>query len=365
VIVLLAGGGTAGHIEPALATAAALARRDPDVQVRMLGTRRGLETTLVPARGLPLDLIEPVPLPRRPSGDLLRLPGRLRSAVRDVRRLISEHRIDVVAGFGGYVALPAYLAARGRVPIVVHEANARPGLANRVGARFATAVAAATAPVLPGATVIGMPLSRSIADCDRAAGRAAARAGWGLADDRPVLLVTGGSQGARRLNQALIGALPDLLATGVQVLHVTGRQNEPDVRTAVAEVGVTEGAGYVLVPYVDDMATAYAAADLTVCRAGMMTVAETTTVGLPAIYVPLPIGNGEQRLNATPVAAAGGAVIVDDVELDGARLLAEVLPLIRNPATLDRMGAAAASLGRRDADDRLAGMIFDAVRTRS
>lgn len=359
--VLLAGGGTAGHVEPALATADALRRRDPGIRVRLLGTARGLETTLVPERGYPLDLVEPVPLPRRPSTDLLRLPLRLQRAVREVRRLISEYSVDVVAGFGGYVALPAYLGARGRVPLVVHEANARPGLANRVGARWAVRVATATAPVLPGATVVGMPLRRSITATDRAAARTDARAGWQLDPSAPVLLVTGGSQGARRLNLALLAALPELLAAGVQVLHVTGLRNEPDVRAALAERGLTEAAGYRLVPYVADMASAYAAADLAVCRAGMMTVAETTTVGLPAIFVPLPIGNGEQRLNAEPVAAAGGAVIVPDADLDGPRLLAEVLPLIGDPQRLAAMGRAAASLGRRDADERLAEIIIAAA----
>src|SRR5579875_1006298 len=247
---MLAGGGTAGHIEPALATAEALRRRDPGTGVRLLGTGRGLESTLVPARGLPLDLIEPVPLPRRPSADLLGLPFRLRRAVRQVRALLVEHRIDVVAGFGGYVALPAYLAARGRVPVVVHEANARPGLANRVGARWAVRVATANSPVLPGAVVLGMPLRRSIADCDRAAGRAAALDSWRLHPSAPVLLVTGGSQGARRINEALVSALPELLAAGIQVLHVTGRRNEADVRAALAARGIEASDGYRLVPYV-------------------------------------------------------------------------------------------------------------------
>src|SRR3954447_16712914 len=144
--VLLAGGGTAGHIEPALALADALRREDPTVSVTALGTERGLETRLVPERGYPLELIPPVPLPRRVTPGLFAVPGRLSASVRAASAAIIRTGADVVVGFGGYVALPAYLAARRRrVPIVVHEANARPGLANRIGARFTKYVASAPA----------------------------------------------------------------------------------------------------------------------------------------------------------------------------------------------------------------------------
>jgi UDP-N-acetylglucosamine--N-acetylmuramyl-(pentapeptide) pyrophosphoryl-undecaprenol N-acetylglucosamine transferase len=358
---MLAGGGTAGHIEPALATAEALRRMDPATGIRLLGTPRGLETTLVPARGFPLDLVDPVPLPRRPSPDLARLPRRLQRAVAATRGLLSEHGIQVVVGFGGYAALPAYLAARGRLPVVVHEANARPGLANRLGARWAVTVATAGVTRWPRAVVVGMPMRRSISQCDRAAGRVVARAAFGWPADPPALLVTGGSQGARRLNLALLEALPDLLAAGVLVLHVTGGANIDAVRSAAADRGIDPDGDYRAVAYVEDMATAYAATDLAVCRAGMMTVAETTTVGLPAVYVPLPIGNGEQRLNAAPVVAAGGALLVDDADLTGDRLRGTVLPLITQADRLGQMAVAAASLGRRDADDRLARLVCDAV----
>ena len=140
VSVVVAGGGTAGHVEPALALADAVRRAVPETRITALGTQRGLETTLVPQRGYPLELIPAVPLPRKPSAELLRLPLRVRAAVRRVREVLNAVDADVVVGFGGYVALPAYLAARGRVPIVVHEANARAGLANKVGARLATRV---------------------------------------------------------------------------------------------------------------------------------------------------------------------------------------------------------------------------------
>jgi UDP-N-acetylglucosamine--N-acetylmuramyl-(pentapeptide) pyrophosphoryl-undecaprenol N-acetylglucosamine transferase len=365
VRVLLAGGGTAGHVEPALATADALRALDPTGAVTMLGTERGLESRLVPARGYPLELIEPVPLPRRLSPDLARVPARLRRAVAQTAAIIERLEIDVVAGFGGYVALPAYLAARRRrVPVVVHEANARPGLANRVGARFAAAVAVAT-PVaaFPRATHVGMPMRRAVSELDRASHRDAARKEWGFDAERPVLFVFGGSQGARRLNTAVVDAAAELVGAGIQVLHATGAANHDDVTDALARAGV--GAGFVVVAYVDDMPAAYAAADLAVCRSGAMTVAEVTAVGLPAVFVPLPIGNGEQRLNAEPVVRAGGALIVEDERVDASMLRDVALPLLRDPQRLAAMSAAAAGLGRRNADVALAGIIRDvAERTR-
>ena len=361
--VLLAGGGTAGHVEPALATADALRRLDPDCELALLGTERGLETRLVPARGYRLELIDPVPLPRRISPDLARVPTRLRRAVHQAGEVIDRMNADVVVGFGGYVALPAYLAVRRRrIPLVIHEANARPGLANRVGARFAAAIAVATpVPSLPRAVHIGMPLRQSVSTLDRHGARPAARKHWGF-DDRPVLFVFGGSQGARRLNEAAVGAAERLIAAGVQVLHATGINNHDDVLTQLKDAGV--GDGYVAVPYVDDMPSAYSAADLALCRAGAMTVAEVTAVGLPAIFVPLPIGNGEQRFNAEPVVAAGGGVLVADDLMTPAALLDAALPLLTDPARLDAMSASAAKFGRTDADAVLAEMVLDAAARR-
>ena len=301
--VVVAGGGSAGHIEPALAFADAMLRRDPEAQVTALGTERGLDTRLIPARGYALDLIPPVPIPRRPSGDLLAVPGLLREAVAAAARVLRERQADVLVGFGGYVAAPAYLAARRlRVPIVVHEANPRPGWANRLGARL-TPYVATTFPETPIAhgRRLGLPIRRSIATLDRAALRGEARATFGLDPDRPTLLVTGGSQGAKRLNDAASGAALRLRSAGVQVLHATGTAHTVTVPDPVAGAPP-----YVVLPYLDRMDLAYAAADLVLCRAGANTVVELTAVGLPAAYVPLPIGNGEQELIARPVGAAGG-----------------------------------------------------------
>jgi UDP-N-acetylglucosamine--N-acetylmuramyl-(pentapeptide) pyrophosphoryl-undecaprenol N-acetylglucosamine transferase len=360
VRVLLAGGGTTGHIAPALATADALRRIDPQVAVTALGTARGLETRLVPAAGYPLELIPPVPLPRRLQAALLAVPARLAGAVRAAGRVLERTGADVVVGFGGYVALPAYLAAlRRRVPIVVHEANARPGLANRLGARCTSHVAVSFAGTpLPHAIVTGLPIRRSVADLDRVAGRSSARAAFALSQDRPVLLVTGGSQGARSLNRAVAGAAPRLLDAGVQVLQAAGAHNVDDVRSALPE----KRPGWVVLSYVDEMEQAYAAADLALCRAGANTVTEMAAVGLPAVYVPLPIGNGEQRRNAAPVVRAGGGLLVADADLSADAVADTVLALTADPRRLAAMSTAARRAGHPDADVALARMALAAAR---
>jgi len=355
--VLMAGGGTAGHTSPLLATADALRRLDADLAVTALGTPRGLEVRVVPEAGYPLELVPPVPLPRKVGADLFRVPGRLRRAVTAALDVVDRVQPDVVVGFGGYVSVPAYVAARRRrVPIVVHEGNALPGIANKLGARMTTHVATS----FPGTelrhgTYIGLPIRRMISTLDRQARRLEAREAFGLDSDRPTLLVTGGSQGARRLNQAVAGAHPALADAGVQVLHVAGPQGEVSVSVRAGDPP------YVVVPYVDRMDLAYAAADLVLCRSGANTVTEVAAVGLPAVFVPLPIGNGEQARNARPVVDAGGGLLVSDAALTSEWVSGTVPVLLNDRARLDEMSRAASGTIRRDADERLARMVLDAM----
>ena len=355
VRVVVAGGHSAGHIEPAMNFADALRRADPHARITALGTERGLDTTLIPARGYPLELIPPVPLPRRPGRALLATPGKLAASVRAAGAVLERTRAEVVVGFGGYVAMPAYLAARNRhLPIVVHEANARPGVANRVAARMTRHVFTASPAVrLPHATPIGIPLRPAIAELDRTVLRGEARARFGLRPGGPVLLVTGGSQGARAINHAVTGAVAQLRAAGVQVLHIVGPKNLERPAGAPDASG-PEGVPYVVLPYVEEMRFAYAAADFVLCRSGAMTCAELAAVGLPAAYVPLPLRGGEQRHNAEPIVAAGGGLLVDNDELSADWILAEVLPRITDASVVETMSRAASVSGARDAADVLA-----------
>jgi UDP-N-acetylglucosamine--N-acetylmuramyl-(pentapeptide) pyrophosphoryl-undecaprenol N-acetylglucosamine transferase len=357
--ILLAGGGTAGHTSPLLATADALRRLEPGVEITCLGTPRGLENRVVPEAGYPLELIAPVPLPRSLNADLFRVPARLTGAVREALAVIDRVRPDVVVGYGGYVSVPAYLAARRRkVPIVVHEQNSLPGLANKVGARLAVRVAVSFADTpLPGAELVGLPIRRMISQLDRAALRGEARAFFGLDPDLPTLVVTGGSQGARRLNQSVSAAAGALGAAGVQVLHVVGPKGE-----ATPVAAAPGGPAYVVVPFVDRMDHALAAADLMVCRAGASSVTEAAAVGVPTIFVPLPIGNGEQPLNARAVVEAGGALLVSDEDFTPDWVRATVPALANDPGRLATMSAAASGIVRRDADEVLARMVLGSVR---
>jgi UDP-N-acetylglucosamine--N-acetylmuramyl-(pentapeptide) pyrophosphoryl-undecaprenol N-acetylglucosamine transferase len=359
--VVLAGGGSAGHIEPALALADALRAADSSIEVICLGTQRGLETRLVPLRGYPLELIPAVPLPRSVTPKLLTVPGRLAGAIHATGTILDRVGADVLVGFGGYVATPAYLAAkRHKVPIVVHEQNPMPGIANRLGAHLTTHVFTGYPDTkLRNARYLGLPIRRQIAELDRFAVGDKARSHFGLRPDLPVLLVTGGSQGAKTINTALAGAAGAIRSAGVQILHITGPKNADQVRREAGQEAGT--VPYVTVPYVDRMDLAYAAADFALCRAGAMTCAELTAVGLPAVYVPLPIGNGEQRLNALPIVQHGGGLLVDDAELTADWIKTSLLPVLTNIDQVAAMSEAAAALGRRDADRWLAKAVIEVV----
>ncbi|GAA1057519.1 UDP-N-acetylglucosamine--N-acetylmuramyl-(pentapeptide) pyrophosphoryl-undecaprenol N-acetylglucosamine transferase [Agromyces luteolus] len=352
---LLAGGGTAGHVNPLLAVADRLRERDPEASVLVLGTAEGLESRLVPARGYELLTIEKVPFPRRPNGAALRFPSRFRRSIADVRAMIAARGVDVVVGFGGYVSTPAYLAARGAgIPVVIHEANARPGLANRLGARFAARVGVAFAGTpLPHAEFVGMPLRREIEALDRRAQRPVAAEFFGLDPARPVLLVTGGSLGARRINRTTVDSAATLTGTGWQVLHVTGAKSE------VGDPGIAD---YRMVEYADRMDLALAIADAAVSRAGAATVSELSALGIPAVYVPYPVGNGEQRFNAAGVVEAGGGILVDDADFLPEQVSREVVPMLADRDRLERMARAAASVGALDGTDRMIELVDGALR---
>lgn len=347
--VVVAGGGTAGHIEPALNFADEFMRRHPDSKITALGTSKGLEVNLVPVRGYDLALIPAVPMPRNISGDLFSLPLRLRSAVKQTRDLLHELEADVVVGFGGYVSIPAYLAARNEVPIVVHEANAKPGLANKVGAKFADAIAESVEGSLPNAILTGIPLRSTIANFNKKKLQTEARKHFGITKRKPLtLLVFGGSQGAQAINSVIEGAKRIGLLEELVVIHAIGNKNEP---------AFPASENYIPLKYIDRMDLAYAAADFVIARSGAMSVAEITACGLPACFIPLPIGNGEQRVNAIPVVKAGGAIMVENSKFDSIYFATQVLPLMYSQIRLEQMSAASKSCGRQDASSRLADVV--------
>lgn len=359
--VVLAGGGTAGHTSPLVATAHELLAARPDLRLTAVGTARGLETTVVPAAGLDLELIPPVPMPRRAGVDLALVGPRLAAAVREAVAVLRRVGAQAVLGFGGYVSTPAYLAARRLgLPIVLHEQNTLPGLANRLAARLTRHVYTSfpTTP-LAHATCIGLPMRRSITGLDRAAARGPARAAYDLPGDGPVLLVSGGSQGAASINGAVRAGHAELLARGVSVLHVLGTKNitADDVRRT--DPGT--GAVYAPVAFVDRMEQAYAVADLMLGRCGANTVMETAAVGLPAVFVPYPVGNGEQARNAALVVGAGGGLLLDDADCRPAWVAAELPALLADRDRLAGMGAALAGVARTDAAAVLARRTLEVI----
>jgi UDP-N-acetylglucosamine--N-acetylmuramyl-(pentapeptide) pyrophosphoryl-undecaprenol N-acetylglucosamine transferase len=356
---VLAGGGTAGHTSPLIATGLELQRLRAGITLTVLGTARGLETSVVPAAGLRLELIPPVPMPRRPGRDLALVGPRLLKAVVGTAEVLRRVRAEVVLGFGGYVSTPAYLAARRLgIPIVIHEQNVLPGLANKLAARLTDHVYTSFPETpLPHARCIGLPLRRGITDLDRVAARPQARADFRLDADLPTLLVSGGSQGARSINSAVTGARTELLSRGVQILHVVGAKNVTE--GTVRSVDPRTGARYAPVGYVAEMERAYAAADLMLGRSGAGTVLETAAVGLPAVFVPYPHGNGEQRRNAALVVGAGGGLLLEDGDCTSEWVATEVPALIRDPDRLAGMTRALHGVAQPDAATTLATAVLE------
>lgn len=349
---LLAGGGTAGHVNPLLAVADRLREHDPAATILVLGTREGLEARLVPDRGYELLTIARLPFPRRLNRAAITFPRAFMAAVDQTKRYLVERGVDVVVGFGGYASAPAYRAARALgLPLVIHEANARPGIANRLGARYTTSVGVAFRETrLPHATWVGMPLRREIEQLDRHAARREAYGYFGLEHGRRTLLVTGGSTGARSINRTVFDSIAAILGAGWQVLHIGGNGSE------LVDPGL---AGYALITYCDRMDLAIAVADLAVARSGSGTVSEFAAVGLPAVFIPYPVGNGEQKWNAMDAVDAGGALLVADAEFTPAWVSSDLVPLLGDPARLAEMAAAIASVGTRDGAERMVRLVQD------
>lgn len=361
--IMVAAGGTGGHIFPALAVLRTLARQRPDLEVIWLGGRRGLESDVVPPAGYPLDrlwlrTLRTVDL----SVATIMDPVRLGASVPQAMAVLARRRPDVLYTTGGYVAIPALAAARTlRVPSLLWEGNRLAGRSVRATARLASAIAvsyAGTGEELPGRTFHTGTPTRDLADLDRAASRAR----LGLPADLPMLLVFGGSQAVRRFNEAVTAALPDLVTRAI-VLHVAGELGMAEATAARAALPEALQERYRPVVFLgDEMADALAAADLLVGRAGSSTIAEATAVGLPLLVVPYPHAAGHQVANTRELVAAGGARLVRDEDF-GPDTLREVADLMTDHATLDAMRVASRSMGRPGAA-RVTAELLEALASR-
>ena len=365
--VVIAGGGTAGHVLPGLSIAGELVRRGiPAGEVHWVGSTRGVETRLVPEAGFEFTALPGRGLQRRLAiANAAAASGLLQAFVRSWR-LLGRSRPAVVVGLGGYASVAcAAAAALRRIPLVVLEQNAVPGAANRLLGRFSSCSAVAFKGTgLPGARWVGNPVRYEVLTAAqvRVQDRPAARAALGVKDDRRLVAVFGGSLGARTINSAVAQAVSTEAEWGwssrddLHVRHISGRRDHDAARDAVP--GSDRRLRYDLISYENDMASLYAAADVVVCRAGATTVAELAVVGIPAVLVPMPGAPGDhQTANSRALTDAGAAVMVADAEFDGVRLVSEVDALLGDPARLEFMSRAGTSLARPDAASAVADLV--------
>ena len=352
-VMMIAGGGTGGHIYPAIAIAREYLARDPERSVVFVGTEKGLEKTIVPKAGFPLELIDVGGLKGKGGLDLVRNVLRVPKGLVQAYRLVGKHKPNVVLGVGGYSSGPVLLAAKLRgVPTIIHEANAFPGLANRSVARFVTAVAVAFDEALerlkrPDGVVTGNPIRAEFFTANRQPPTA----------NRQRLLIFGGSQGSRILNETMSGALLFLarLKDSLTIVHQTGPNDLEKVRKAYHDSAFMDA---VVVPYLDPIVDEMAAADLVVCRAGAMTVSELAAIGRAAVLVPFAAAtNNHQELNARVVERAGGAVVLTEAGLSPEKLASAIADIVSNPERTTRMGAAAKSLARPAATKTIVDLI--------
>jgi UDP-N-acetylglucosamine--N-acetylmuramyl-(pentapeptide) pyrophosphoryl-undecaprenol N-acetylglucosamine transferase len=358
VDVVIAAGGTAGHVYPGLALAEAIRGRNSGARIAFIGTPRGIERHEVPAAGYELHLIDVVPWARTLGARRYLAPFSLAAASTKTRSLLGRLRPKSVVGMGGYASLPVVLAASTRrIPILLHEQNAVPGIANVVGVRVARRIALAfeearsALPSRADVRVVGNPIRRSVATLDRGALRSEALRGFGLDPGRSTVFVMGGSLGAARLNEAVAGLADRWRDRGdVQLLVAAGRTHADALRERTRDAGDAVR----VVDYLDQVELAYAAADLAVCRSGAATVAELAAVGLPSILVPYPYARANhQEANARALERAGGAIVVLDAAVTTETMSGAIDGLLADPEALGRMSEGARSFGRPNAADDL------------
>lgn len=352
-VFALCGGGTAGHITPLIAVYEELSERSSDAEFLVIGTEGGRERELLPDELQNIVSVPKLPFPRRISGYALRFIPRWLSTVFRVRRELRAHKVSVVVGFGGYTAAPVYVAAwLAGIPLVVHEANALPGMANSLASRLTTDVAVCfPGTPLKHARVVGMPLRRAVLEA-RSVKPSDAKKHFGLAARKPVLLVTGGSTGAQSINRAVEQARDDLVASGWQVIHLVGRDNP---------IPQDNPPHFHSIGYTDRMDLALAAADLVVSRAGAATVSELAVMGKPTVFVPYHVGNGEQEKNAAHAVSVGAATLVSNADFTPQWVKTQLVALMNDSAQLETMSRAMAGVAILDGASQVATMALDAA----
>lgn len=356
--IILTGGGTGGHLFPALAVADALKRGDPTIEILFVGASAGLEATAVPQAGYSFEGLPAMGLPRRLGPRLLRAGwGNIRSLLR-ARDILQRWKPDVVFATGGYAAAPVLAASwMLRLPVVLHEQNSVPGITNRFASRFAREVHLTYSssrrffPRRDHLRLTGIPIREVVRQGSRGKGLRTFR----LDDDRRTILVFGGSQGAHKINQAIIGALPVFSGRkDVQFVLQTGQKDYNEVLEACRSVDVRTWVR----PFIVNMGDAYAVSDLVICRAGALTLAELASMGKPAILIPFPFAAANhQALNAEVFVDAGAATLIPDSDLTGELLARKLAELIDNPRRLRLMAIQAVQLARPDATERLVSAI--------
>ena len=367
--IVIAAGGTGGHIYPGLALAGAIHRLAPDARISFVGTRRGLESRLIPEAGHQLHVVDMIPFARNVGARRFLLPAYVARSALQARKILQRERASVAVGMGGYASIPLIAGARlARVPSLIHESGAVAGRANKVAARLTHNVATAFDMTPSGhgsfsrrvtTRTVGMPLGPELAGFDRDAIRDAARRSFGLADDVAMLLINGGSQGSARLNDAAVGLTRRWRERDdVHIVVKAGRANVDEVERRLKGVGGETVA--TCVAYLERMDHAYAAADIALCRAGAGTVAELAVAGLPAVLVPYPFApDDHQAMNAASLVDAGAALLVRDDDAIAERLGPQIEELLGNPERLTRMAAAARGQARPKAAEALASWVLE------
>ncbi|HHV61818.1 MAG TPA: undecaprenyldiphospho-muramoylpentapeptide beta-N-acetylglucosaminyltransferase [Firmicutes bacterium] len=370
--VLFAGGGTGGHIYPGITIADALTASGEDVEVLFVGSRRGLENEIVPRRGYRLATIDIAGFERRVSLKTAKTVVMACKGCWQALAIIRSFRPDVVVGTGGYVCGPVVMVAKLlKIPALIHEQNAIPGVTNRILSAFVDVVAATYSESVryfrrPGRVVVtGNPVRPSVLAATRAGGSAS----LGLDPQKPTLLVFGGSQGSRAINQAMIEAFPLLLQgmPDLQIVHQTGKLDYDRVCGELRARNLYDGGrgreGIIVTPYLYDMENALAAADLVVSRAGAISIAEITARGLPAILIPLPTAaEHHQERNARALESSGAARVILEPDLNGPSLAASVLDLLRDRDALREMATRSKGLGRPEATGELVKLVKSLAR---